>query len=80
MKERIEITVKVNGEVVPLSSLSDEAISNIKQQERQQLEKNVPVFSKLSNRLVVKLTPTVIKTMRELIRQLDSENYYPYVF
>ena len=71
MTDNIKITVEVNGEQVPLSSISNEIISKIKEQEEAQSDKNAPVFSKVRDRLIVKLTSHVIHTMREAIKRLD---------
>jgi len=76
-KDKIEITVKVNGKSVPLSSVSDETLSKIKrQQDLDEDEKYAPVFyvcgSPGMNRLIVKMTPCVISTMKTAIGLIDS--------
>jgi len=77
MTANIKITVEINGKQVPLSSISDETLSKIREQE---LEENAPVFSNTSNRLIVKLTPKVVRTLRRVVGQLNSgttkENCY----
>lgn len=77
MSDNIKITVEINGKQVPLSSLSDETIGKIKKQE---LEKKAPVFSKIRNRLIIKLTPKVVQTLRRVVEQLNAgtteENCY----
>ncbi len=71
-ENQIEITVKLNGESVPLSSVSDETIASIKRGEEQLQEKNAPVFSKIAGRLIVKMTPAVINTIRLTLRELND--------
>ncbi len=73
MPDKIEITVKVNGENVPLTTLSDETISKIKEQEIEVTDKNDPVFSMTKGRLIIKLTPEVLSTLRSILNQIDNE-------
>lgn len=70
MADKIEITVKVNGECVPLSALSDETIAKIRGQEDLGAEKNAPVFSKVSDRLIVRVNAGVLHVMQATIDRI----------
>jgi hypothetical protein len=75
MSERIEITVKVNGKVVPLSNISTETFNKIRDAES---EKDAPVFSKTdkgAGRLIVKMTPCVKKYFEEFAKSIPIGQY-----
>ena len=75
MSDKIEINVKINGKEVPVSNISLETFSKIRDAEKQGEEKNAPVFSKVSNRLIIKMTPRIQKYFEIFLKQVPMGSY-----
>ena len=71
MSDKIEINVKVNGVVVPLSDISDETLLKIKSSgakvKADLAEEVAPIFSVLGERLIIKLDDRLKQSLRSAL-------------
>ena len=78
-ESNIEITVKVNGEAVPLSTISEETFKKMRKAEIDE-EENAPVFSIVDHgycygRLVVKMNSKVREYFKKFAKQVPLGHY-----